>query len=99
MKFIDFLEIADYEGEVYVKDSWESEFTFVWSFDDVVFTEKGKEKFKKILGSEILFFKGNIELQNEEITEEEYDYFMKTVAGYTSNVEYKTLINEVKKNG
>jgi len=99
MKFIEFLEIAEYEGEVYVVGSWESEFTFCWDFKDTSFSEKAKIKFKNILDSEILFLRGNIELQNEEIIEEEYDFFMRTIAGYISDVEYKTLIIEVKKNG
>jgi hypothetical protein len=97
MKFIDFLEIADYEGEVYVKDKWESEFTFVWDKSFFKFTKKGKEKFKSILNSEIKYFRGNIELQNPLITEKEYNYFMRTIAGYISDREFKTLLIETTK--
>ena len=97
MKFKDFLEnTPEYDGELYIKNSFESEFGFVWDKSLFVFTKFGKLRFKKILNSEVILNKvKNLELQDETISEEDYRLFMFTQSGYVPNDFFMKCFKEV----
>lgn len=96
MKFSDYLESIElYDGEVYTNDGVESKFSFVWN-EYTEFTNFGKEKYAKILDSEIRIDKNNnIVLMREGIYEKELDEFLALCAGYVSCSYYDTCIREL----
>ena len=94
MKLIEFLDAATwYSGELVI-NGWEFPWSFEWDFQ-TKFTEDGKRKFKKILQSEVRYYKGNLFIDNENVTYEEAEYLIALVAGYTINTDYNKYIQLV----
>ena len=95
MKFKDFLaSCEDYEGEVFSKELEESGYSFSWNKDQVV-TPAGSEKFNKIFNSDILIHKTSIELLDKKITQAEFDFFMRAVAGYIHKNDYEAWFGKL----
>jgi len=88
MKLKDYLAIVDwFDGELITKSGLESQFSFVWCKDTTI-TKEGQTKFKTILNSGIRINKSVIILEDETITDEEFDLFHSAVAGYISTLTY-----------
>lgn len=95
MKFKQLLNILDdFDGELIVKDLYESRFSFGWG--DMKLTKLGKEKFKQIIQSDVKITKGVIILQDENIKEDDYQLFISAVAGYVASSDYDKWFVEKK---
>lgn len=101
MKLIEFLEtgVEYFDGEIFSEELEDSSFSFVWNGTSRI-TETGKRVFKNILNSDIKINRnGDIVLQDKNITQREYDLFLKSCAGYISiklyNLWFKEEITEV----
>ena len=87
MKLIDLLDATEqFDGDLVTKD-FESKYGFCWD-DTAILTDEGKQKFKQLLESEIKINGAIIILQDNNILQEDYDFFMSTVAGYESAKDY-----------
>lgn len=95
MKFIDLLDsIEEFDGELIVADLYESKYGFVW-IKPVEFTDDGKKKFHQILQSEVIIHNDIIILQDKSILENDYDLFMRTMAGNISCSIYDGWVRHV----
>ena len=102
MKLKELLATGDFDCELCCKDTWESSFGFCWS-KGTKLTEYGEKLFSKIMNCEFETYTSEgfgftiCLLDNDTITEEEFDYFMRANAGYIAGNEYdKIFVKEIK---
>jgi hypothetical protein len=92
MKLINYLTevVESFDGELFSEELEETMYSFVWNNDDkIILTEEGKNKFKNVLNSEIKVIEnGNIMLLDKNLSQEEYELFLKACAGFVSCLDY-----------
>ena len=91
MKFKDYLNSVDFISTELIVNGYESNFSF--EFDkDTKFTEKAQKIFKNLLNSNIRIKNNYIFIEDEKVTEEETELFLRLLSGWVNEKSYNECI-------